>query len=43
MAMTYDLGNPGPGLGQTYKCGGVRPVNRIPNRLLITGSPTAIH
>jgi hypothetical protein len=24
---TYDVGNPGPGLGQTHKCGGVKPVN----------------
>jgi hypothetical protein len=28
--MTYDVGNPGPGLGQTQKCGRVRPVNGIP-------------
>ena len=27
---TYDVGNPGPGLGQAQKCGGVRPVNEIP-------------
>jgi hypothetical protein len=36
--MTYDIGNPGPGLGQAKKCGG------DPNpSLLITGSQTAIH
>jgi hypothetical protein len=22
--MTYDIGNPGPGLGQVQKCGGVK-------------------
>jgi hypothetical protein len=22
--MTYDVGNPGPGLGQAQKCGGVK-------------------
>jgi len=27
--MTYD-GNPGPGLGQAQKCGGVKRVNGIP-------------
>jgi len=26
---TYDIGNPGPGLRQTQKCGGVMPVNGI--------------
>jgi hypothetical protein len=25
--MPYDIGNPCPGLGQTQKCGGVKPVN----------------
>ena len=25
--MTYDVGNPGPGLGQVQECGGVEPVN----------------
>jgi hypothetical protein len=29
--MTYDVGNPGPGLGQAQKCGRVRQVNGIPN------------
>jgi hypothetical protein len=24
---TYDIGNPGPGLGQVQKCGRVKPVN----------------
>jgi hypothetical protein len=27
--MTCDVGNPGPGLGQAQKCGGVKPVNGI--------------
>jgi len=27
--MTYD-GNPGPGLGQTQECGGVKLVNGLP-------------
>jgi len=25
--MTYDVGTPGPGLGQTQKCGGGSPLN----------------
>ena len=25
-----DVGNPGPGLGQTQRCGGVKPVTGIP-------------
>jgi len=25
--MTYDIGNPGPGLGQAQKCGGVKLIN----------------
>jgi hypothetical protein len=28
--MTYDVGNPGPGLGQAQQCGGVKTVNGIP-------------
>ena len=28
--MTYDIGNPGPGLGQAHKCGRAKPVNGIP-------------
>jgi hypothetical protein len=36
--MTFDVGNPGPGLGQAYKCGCVNLVNGIPmygcNRVL---------
>jgi len=28
--MTYDIGNPGSGLGQAQKCGLVKPVNWIP-------------
>jgi hypothetical protein len=27
--MTYEVGNPGHGLGQAEKCGGVKPVNGI--------------
>ena len=27
---TYDVGNPGHGLRQSQKCGGVKPVNGIP-------------
>jgi hypothetical protein len=26
----HDIGNGGPGLGQTQQCGGVKPVNGIP-------------
>jgi len=29
----YDVGNPGPGLGQAHKCDGVKPVNEIPTLL----------
>ena len=29
----YDVVNQGPGLGQTPSCGGVNPVNGIPNLL----------
>jgi hypothetical protein len=39
--MTYNIGNSSPGLGQVHKCGGVKPVNGIPNiPLLIIGSST---
>ena len=27
--MPYDIGNPGPGLGQTQKCDVVKPVNGV--------------
>jgi hypothetical protein len=27
----YDVGNPGPGLGQPQTCGRVKPVDGIPN------------
>jgi len=27
---TYDVVNPGPGLGQALKYGGVKPINGIP-------------
>ena len=39
--MTYDVGNPGPGLGQAQKCGRVKQNNGIPT-IMIIGSPTAI-
>jgi len=29
METSYDVGNPGPGLGQAQKCGGVKPVKGI--------------
>jgi len=32
--MTYDVGNPGTGLGQVQKSGGDKPVNGIPTILL---------
>jgi hypothetical protein len=35
----YDVENPGPGLEQTHKCGGVKPVNRL-QTLLVIGYPT---
>ncbi len=31
--MTYNVGNQGPGFGQAQKCGGMEPVNGIPNPL----------
>jgi hypothetical protein len=41
---TYDVGNPGPGLGQAHKCGRVKSVNGIPTLLLlIIGSPMAVY
>lgn len=42
---TYDIGNPGSGMGQAPKCGSVKAVNGIPNLslLLLTGSQTAIY
>jgi hypothetical protein len=33
--MTYDVGNPGPGLEQAQKCDGVKPVNEIPTLPLL--------
>ena len=30
-SLTYDVGNPAPFLGQAQRCGGVKPVNVIPN------------
>jgi len=43
MIMTYDIGNPVPGLGQTQKCGRVKPINGIPTLpLLIIESPMTI-
>ena len=32
---TYEVGNPGPGLGQAQQCGGVKPVNGIITLLLV--------
>ena len=32
--MTYDVRNLGPGFGQVQKCGGIKPVDRIPFRLV---------
>ena len=32
--MTYDVRNLGPGFGQVQKCDGVKPVDRIPFRLV---------
>jgi hypothetical protein len=29
--MTYDIGNPVPGLVQAQKCGGIKPGNPQPN------------
>jgi hypothetical protein len=29
MIITYDVGNPGIGLGQAQKCGGVKQVNNV--------------
>jgi hypothetical protein len=41
---TYNIGNPGPGLGLAQKCDTVKLVNGIPTlSLLIIVSPTAIH
>jgi len=33
--MTYDVGNPGPGLEQAQKCGRVKLVNEISNGNII--------
>jgi hypothetical protein len=42
--MTYDVRNPGSGLGQAQNGGGVKVDNGITTLpLLITGSPMAIH
>ena len=38
---TYDIGNPGPGLGQTQKCGRFKSVNPNPPSLII-GFPMTI-
>jgi hypothetical protein len=41
-SIAYNIGNPGPGLGQAQKCGRGNPVNGIPTLpLFIIGSPTA--
>jgi len=40
--MACDVANPGPGLGQEQKYGGVKPINGIPALpLLAIGYPTA--
>ena len=39
--MTYDVGNPDPGLGQAHKYGGVKPFNGIPT--FPSGSPNTVH
>jgi hypothetical protein len=31
MSTSYGVETPGPGLGQSQKCGGVKPVNGIAN------------
>jgi len=42
--MTYDVENPGPGLGQAQNCGRVKLVNGITTLpLFIFGSPMTIH
>jgi hypothetical protein len=40
---TYDVENPGPGMGHAESCGEVKLVNRIPTlSFFINGSPTPI-
>ena len=41
--MTYDIGNPGFGLGHAQKFGMVKRSLGFNSPLLITGSPPAIH
>jgi hypothetical protein len=41
-SMTYDVGSPQHGLGQTQQYGGVKPVSMIPP-LVIAGPLTAMH
>jgi hypothetical protein len=41
--MTYDVGNPGPGIRPAHKCGKVKLVKGIPTpTVLTTGFPLAI-
>jgi len=41
--MPYDVGNPGPGLGQAHICCRIKLVNEIPTLLpVIIGSPMTI-
>ena len=40
--MTYDVENPGPGLGQTQKYGGVKPVNGM-GKTKITPPSWSLH
>jgi len=42
--MTYDIGNPDPGLWQAQKCGAIKPVNGIPtHQLIYTGNTLEDH
>jgi hypothetical protein len=38
MTMTYDVGNPGPGLGQAQTCGLVKLVNSALDNLIWNGN-----
>ena len=40
---TYDVGNPGLGLGRVQQCDGFKPINGIPFHLLIIGSSKEIY
>jgi hypothetical protein len=34
--MTYEIGNPGPELGQPQKCGGVNPMRKMQHTIYVT-------